>query len=442
MTEVFSPVTTPTVEGITRQNLIKRFFDRTGFGIAGTVDSGSATTLVDDALIGRGNHIKSFVGGFVRIVQAGAASPEGKIRPITAFDPATGTVTFPTVTDTLAANDEYEIWRPVLHPQQVLNWIDEILTEQIYLPCWTMLTEVPDGDMEQTHITDWTASNATVTKATSDRDFFGRRCLSVEATSNDGYARSALIQVKPGKGYHASVISRPGTSSAKFQVWDETNSAEIKSITSTDLFGKRLVIEFNAPGTCKTVSLRLITPVSGETNKWDEACFYSLETNELPLPWWVKKGSQVWRVFKLSPHTLESGMWDSSLRGDHAADWEVQDTYHSGGQLKVVNRRPGLTAPLYIVGGRNELAYANDYTEAKYINPDMLLACLLYKSYEYLSSQYIAGQQDTAAFQQKSRYWQATYKSIMYQDWMKIQQYFTGPKTNEAVLDGRFAFRV
>lgn len=444
MTQVFTAITTPQVEGITRQNLIKRFLDRTGFGLYGTTTSGPDTTsLIDTSLIGRGNHVKSFVGGFARIPKTtDAAAPEGQIRGVTAFDPATGDATVSAFSASTTTGDEYELWKPVLYPQQVLNWIDECLTELVYSPCWTMLTEVADGDMEQSHTTDWTASSATVTKADSDRDFFGRRCLSVAATSTNGYARSALLRVKPGEAYHASILCRPGTSSAKFQVYDETNSAEIKSVTYSYLFASRLVVEFNAPATCKTVSLRLITPVSGETNKWDEACFYNRNADEISLPWWVKKAGQVWRVLKLRPQVMETDVWSGTLKGDHAADWEPQDPFYSGGQLRVVNRRAGLSAPLYIVGGRNETAYANDYTEAKYINPDLLLACLLYKSYEYLSSQLVAGQQDTMAFQQKARYWQATYKAILYSDWLKIQQYFTAPKADEAILDGRFAYHV
>ena len=442
----YAAITTPQVEGITRQELLKRFMDRTGFGVYGVADSGSATTLVDDALIGQGLHAKSFVGGFIRIVKdaGGAGSPEGKIRPVTVFDPATGTVTFPTVTDAIAASDEYEVWKPVMHPSRVLRWIDEVLTESIYSPCMTLLTMVPDGDMEQSHTTDWAVTNATRAKVAADGGFFGKYALAVTASAANGYAKSVNLQVRPGERYHASALGRCVTTDtdAKFQVYDETNSAEIDSVTSSYMFTTRMVLEFTVPATCYAISIRLITTANTFITRWDEVCFYPTNTAELPLPWWVRSTRQVYRVFKLAPNVLETEMWDYTLRGDHAADWEPQDRFYGDGQLRVVNRHAGLSAPLYIMGGRNEDAYANDYTEEKYILPDLLLSCLLYKAYEYLSSQLTAGQQDTVAFQAKSRYWQATYKAYLYQEWTKVQQLLTGPKMDEAVLDGRFAFRL
>ena len=442
MPQVHTTITTPTVEGVTRQTILKRFLDRTGFGLYGTIDSGNTTTLVDDLLIGQGNHVKSFVGGFVRIVQADAAAPEGEIKPISAFDPATGTPTFAAVSATVAAGDEYELWKPVMHPQRVLNWLDELLTENIELPAWAMLTEVADGDMEQSHTTDWTGTNATITKVATDAPY-GKRALNVAATSASGYASSNSLYVEPGKKYHVSALARNvDSASLQLQVRDITNGADVESTSYSGKYWARVVCEFVAPAGCYEVKLRLVTVTNGAGARWDEVCFYPVNTAEMPLPWWVRKAGQVWRVFKLAPIQEATDIWDSSLRGDHAPDWEPQDPFRVGARLRVVNRHAGLTAPLYIAGGRNETAYANDYTEVKYVNPDLILACLLYKSYEHLSSQLVTGQQDTLAFIQKSRFWQATYKALKYEDNLKIQQYLTGKKHESAYLDDRFAFRV
>src|SRR5690606_21535538 len=123
-------------------------------------------------------------------------------------------------------------------PQQVLNWIDECLTEQVYLPAWTILTMVPDGDMEQSHTTDWAVTNATRAKSDAVIGFYGKKMLEVTASADNGYAKSNSISVRAGSKYHASALGRPKTAdtNAKFQVWDETNGAEIKSVTSSYLF--------------------------------------------------------------------------------------------------------------------------------------------------------------------------------------------------------------
>lgn len=449
MSTIISAPTLPQVEGITRQDLIKALFRKTGIGEYGTATGGSVSTLVDTALINYGMHEKSLKGVIARIVKdaggAGAA-PEGDVRTIGGYAVATGTLTRETGSDFsagVASGDEYEIWRNP-HPTKVLNEIDRLLKEVIYAPCWTILTEIPDGDMEQNNTTDWTASNATLTKQTGEPAQYGKRYLRVVATAANAYARSGLIRVEPGKQYHLSAIARVSAASttARLQAYDETNSASIDYKDSVRLYPNRIWFTFTAPATCYTISARLITVEDTKTTEWDEVCLYPIGAQDIRLPWWVKKKSQVLRVFDLIPSPIADNIWDWNLTGQHAPNWIVQDRYGGGGGLRVLNRNSGISNPLFIVGLRNEEAYANDYTEKKFIDNEYLVSCVVYHILDMLSGNYRAGTEDHTWITKLKDDANREYRKAMYTEMERIQQIFTDDTPMIQHLDSRFQFNV
>lgn len=444
MPTIITAATTPTVLGITRQNLIKRWGRRTGFVEFGTHSGASSTTaLTVTALIGAGQTTKSFVGGFVRVVNADAAAPEGEIKPITAFTPSTGAMTVSAFSANVEASDELEIHR-IRHPQKLLDEIDESLTEDCWYPCWTILTEVADGDMEQSHTTDWAATNATVTKQTAEPTMYGKRYLRVVATSAAGYAQSATLRVEPGEKYHLSALARASAASttARLQAYDITNSASIESKDSVRLYPGRINFEFTVPATCYSMVVRLISVENGVTTEWDEVCLYPINAAEIKLPWWLRTTQGLLKVFKLQPTTIADNLWDGTLTGVPTSEWHPYPDTGRGGAMRLVSDSPGISSPLFICGLRNETAYANDYTETKLIQPDQLLANVLYKTYLNLSSQYIAGQSDAANFRNMAAYWQNEYRKAQYAEQVNLAKLFNGPKQQRYILDNRFQFNV
>ena len=444
MPTIVTATTTPTILGITRQNLIKRWGRRTGFVEFGTHSGASSlTALTVTGLIGLGQTTKSFVGGFVRVTKAGAAAPEGEIRPITAFTPGTGALTVSAFSANVESADELEIHR-IRHPQKLLDEIDESLTEDCWYPCWTLLTEVADGDMEQSHTTDWTASNATVTKQTAEPSMYGKRYLRVVATSAGGYAQSNTLRVEPGDKYHLSALARvsAAATTARLQAYDITNSAEIDSEDSVRLYPGRINFEFTVPATCYSIAIRLITVENSVTTEWDEVCLYPINASEIKLPWWLRTTQGLLKVFELQPDSIADHLWDGTLKGIPTNEWVPAPDTGRGGTMRLVSTRPGIRSPLFICGLRNEIAYANDYTETKLIQPDQLLANVLYKTYLNLSSQYIAGQSDAANFRNMAAYWQNEYRKAQYAEQVNLSKLFTGPRQQRYILDGRFQFNV
>lgn len=431
MSLLTSAPTLPTIERRTRQSLIKRFLRDTGLGVTGTATGGSTTTLVDTGRLKSAQYnSERWVGRFARIpFDAGgaAAAPELDIRPITTYVPSTGTITVDPAWSgaaSVASGDTYELW-DLQYPQLVLDTLDAVLAEECWLPSWTILTEVPDGDMEQNNITDWTASNATVTKATAEPAMVGARWLSVVSTSAGGYAESGTMRCRPGEQFHLSALTRANAAATtcKLIAWDKTNGVEISSKTTTRQDTVRVWFEFAAPATCYQVSVRLSCVENGVTTLWDEVCAYATGAREIRLPWWVKNSVQVKGIFRLDPSDVGTNLWDSGLVGEPDPNWDIHDDAFGGGPLKLVSRQKlGLSYPLFIKGTRNETAYANENTEIKHVDANWAITALAYHTFEQLSSLPNAGFLDMGWIEKARAHWQEKYDVQKRQQALRLER--------------------
>ncbi len=396
MATIIASSSFPTVEGTSRPALFKKLARATGLLSYGVATGGSGNTLIDTTRLKSHQYNSGDnVGGWIRISStSGSAAPYGDIRPITTYVPDTGTLTVsPNFSGTPLAGATYEIWK--VDPTVVMDIVDESLTDLLYMPCWTVLSEVPDYDMEQTGTSDWTASNATLAKSTSEpRSMFsGKRYLTVTSTTAGGYARSALLRVEPTKTYHASALARAEAASTtcRLTAWDETNGVEIAHYDSQRLYPVRIYFTFVVPATCYSVSLRLTNVENSVTTDWDEVSCYPLFSRDIALPWWVKDKNQVKGIFRMSPIALTQNIWDGALLGERDSRFDKYDVAFGRDQLRAVCRVGLLDVfPPFMLGTRNETAYTDD-TEVKYIDPNLFMACVKYKVYEYMQQPLVAG---------------------------------------------------
>ncbi len=359
----------PSSERLNRRSILTRFGRETGLMQSGTVTAGDTTYLTDTTRLQSLQYSPDeWVGGFARIAyDAGgsAAAPEGETRAITSGEPGAGKVyVSPSFTAAPASGDIYQLWRRP-HPQDVLDHLDTILTQETWLPCWQILTEVPDGDMEQSGTTDWTASNATVTKVTSEPAMNGSRWLSVATTSSSGHAKSATLRVVGGKTYYLSALSRCGATgtTAELTLYDETNSAVIETITHSQLANVRPWKRIRVPSTCTSVTIRIGSSENSKTTYWDDVVFYGLEDYTISLPWWVKNPNQLKGVFRLRPEAVTDNILSSSMRGEPDNRWDLQDSAFGMTRMQLVGRRGYMDEPLFILGSRNETAFSDDNTD-------------------------------------------------------------------------------
>lgn len=435
--------TAPTVEGITRKNVLKVVLTETGLGAYGTATGGSTTEIIDtDRLKSTQYDSKDWVGGWARIsYDAGgaAAAPEGESSPITTYAPSTGTTTVNPAITAVASGDGYELWKNP-NPKDVLDMLDSVLTDDVYMPCWTVLTECPDGDMEQTHTSDWTATDSTLSKVTTFGDALsGKRSLRVLATAANGYADSNQLRVRSGSIYHVSALGYGGADTdCKLVVYDGDNAAEIDSVTHSNPTVARLALTITVPSGCSSMYVRLVTVTNGESSYWDEVCVYPVDATDIKLPWWMKGKGQLLGTFQMEPIALDTDIWDAALQGEQDTRWYVQDSF--GGKLRLQSRRGGIgSKPLFILGLRNETAYSNDNTDIKYIDSNLIVAALGFRIFSRLYNQFQNNQSQAAKFEQLRNEWYWRWKEYESQQMEDLTRILSRADAPEVYLNDRFA---
>ncbi len=431
--------TTPQIEGTLRNNLLKRFLRETGLGVYGTATGGSTTTIVDT------NRLKSaqfsdneHVGGWGRIgSDAGdaQAAPEDEQSPVTTYAPSTGTITVNPAITAVVSGDEYQLWHGI-NPTYVKDMLDQILTEDIYLSYWAILSEVPDYDMEASNLTDWTDSNATGSKVTDEPRLGGIRNLEVVTSSANGYSTSPTFNVVPGKPYHVSALCSPqGAFTGRLQAYDEINSAEIGSKDVTGRISVRVHFTFTPPATCEQVSIRLIGVENNNTCRWNDVVLYPDGARDIALPWWIKNKAQVKQVFQLAPDEIASNQWSDTLRGEPIHNWDIHDSAFGRGQLRLVARIGNIGNPLFIFGARNETAYTDDTADKKFVDENLLMAGLAFKTYEYLVNKGAANRETN---KEKLTMWKKKWESLLQQQSERMEEVLQSITPDSEFIDKRF----
>lgn len=419
--------TLPTIRSLNRNELMKLLVDQFG-GMSGVATGGSTSYLDDTTLLKSTQYSDDqWVSAWMRISKdassVGSANENVPVA-ITTYDPTTnGRISIsPSLGIAVASSDEYEIWKNP-HPKVVTNIIDRALTNDVPLPCWSLLSEIPDFDMEQSNTTDWTGVNATVAKSTTVPLMNGIRYLTSTNTSANGYTRSQYINVEPGISCYVSAMFRCGSASdtAKLVVYDETNSAQIASKTAIRLQKSRMHFNFQVPATCYKISIRLGHDTNGTASAWDDIILFSHSATSISLPWWVQSKDQVKAIFRLNSRDLASGVIDTELQGELDPKWDVIDDSFGTGKLKLQGRSGNISGPLYIFGVRYETAYSNDNTDYKMIDPNFMLACVAYKVYEYLNQENREGYLDKKFVAEKYDQWKKKYSDMMYQFNQRIE---------------------
>jgi len=186
--------------------------------------------------------------------------------------------------------------------------------------------------------------------------------------------------------------------------------------------------------------VRLINVEAAVTTEWDEVSFFATSSADIPVPWWVKIADQVKGYFELSPLSVGSQLWDATLRGEKDTRWDTIPNFGGFSRFKAVARQGLLDQPIFMYGLRNETAFSDDNTDLKYLDINLLAACLKFKLYKYHSQPLVTGLLDADNF--KSMLGPAE------SEWMLISQSQAGdlnktidsPTPNAYFIDRRFTY--
>lgn len=434
------------LEGVLRKDVLKRVLREGRLGITGTATGGSTTTIVDTTRLQSNRYTdKDWEDAWARISKdagGSGAAPQGDIRPASTYAPSTGTVTITPAfssSSSVASGDLYELWR-YPHPQEVLDILDTVLTQETFRPEWCFLSALPDFDFEAAAIaTNWgTASGASAALRTTEPLIHGKQYVRVtDSGSGNGYLPTAAIAVEPSRSYYVSALVRgiDSDDTAQLIAYDETNSAAIDSKTCTKTYTARVGFPFTTPSTCKSITIRLASQGVSDVTDWDDVVFYEIGQKTMPLPWWVKNRDQVKGIFELrSRGTNENSVYAAEMVGAETDAWDVRDTVT--GRLELVRRDGGgITKPLFLFGTRPETAYSNDHSDTKYVNEEFLVAATLYHVYDMLSGDLDAGSVDMSWIQSQRSIWYRRYINALDAQDENLEKYFQSPRPDVVAVE-------
>lgn len=315
--------------------------------------AGSTTTIVDtsaDSPIQPSSNATLYDSAWAKIEADSAGTPlnVGEVRRIkpSGTTPTTGTVTVDMAyTNATTTTQQYGLYFMV-PPTRVegIKGLDEYINDFLRSRFYTtdyLLTLVTDGDMESTTaivgnvLGGWTRSSSNITtfskNTTAAYVFRGARSLHlVNSVSATNYVRSELVPVAEGQVMHVVADVRVISGTAKLYLYDETNSAEIDSATTTQLRKGYLYLTSTViPSGCNEVSVRLGFGTATTEVYWDTVSLRNSRTLEYDLPSWLVDPDWLREVFYTYGGTIESAGGDSltaAERDEHLMhDWGIRE---------------------------------------------------------------------------------------------------------------------
>lgn len=286
---------------------------------AGTATDGTSSQIEDtsvDSPIRSSLHGADYWKGKWAYVSAGTNS--GVERRI-ATSAATGQINLDQVyASAIDTTSVYEIWpfsRTVLR-QAVRDALLRCMHED-----WLLVTELADGDFRASGVSDRTNSNASSSKITTEANLLmGPQALRVLNSGANGYSRLTTAHpVRQLVGYRVEAQGRETVGTADLVIWDDTNNAEIDSLSTaqsapdpgTGFF--RLVINFVTPDGCNAIQVRHAGVGASDDIAWSFVSLHRQATREYVLsttiedPQWV--AAAYWRLHGVRSGAVERLIW-------------------------------------------------------------------------------------------------------------------------------------
>lgn len=391
---------------ITRQNLRQMIAGPRGLRglpVTGTAtDDGTTSVQATNTLVDARNGLglkdtafpaERFAPGGILALWGGTTSTTfewAQLLPAGGYSPSEGKAvvgrTF--ATTPVTALTPYEIHTHGATPDELHEWIKWSCRNLLVETREVLTGLVADGNMEDSGTTNWTGTNATVTKTTTEANVGrGAQALSVVTTAAAGYAESPSMPVGGSKSYRIFALVKATGGTASIVVRDFTNTAAITvswgnlaSVASASYGDWRFLAgTFTTPATCVNIRLRLQNDTITTTSYFDDVCVYPVDAGFLPLPTWVDD-PEAQLVDVVLYRYLGTGRDDyvpSPLRPYYGAFGNPtgQTAYRLAVPL-------GMIAPIAIVAARGLTEPTADSSTVPDRYAEALLAGSLYQAYQ------------------------------------------------------------
>ena len=276
---------------ITRQAIRRELYNQVpGLGFSGTADSVAGTSITDafalrDSTLGQ-NHYRGMY------LYRPDLSTDDRIKKATTLVNTTGALSHGGSTYVDQADLDYEIVG-VMHPDE-LNACIQRAMQRIFLEVQVPLSpEITDGDMDANNTTSWSDVGTPATKAkttTGSRVFSGIRALRVLNDAVDEGVQSTTIRGFPtnsGERVYVSAVVHVDVGTANLILYDVTNAANIRSVTSTEEGWAHLWLQDVLPTGAEEIAIRLTGTQSNADLYWSHVVVYRLDSKRLAAPSWL-----------------------------------------------------------------------------------------------------------------------------------------------------------
>lgn len=315
-----------------RRTIRRELYDAVpGLGFSGTADSLVGATLTDtfqfrDATVGA-NYYRGMY------MYRPDLSTDDRVRKITSVATATGVVTVTGASYADTAELDYEVVG-VMHPDELNACIDRAL-RRVFYELQVPLTAIVDGDMETSGVSNWTASDGSITptKETSgDLVLTGTQSLKLVSTSATNYLSSNRVGVDPDEPFFLSAVVLATTGNGKLSLWDATNTALIGEVAFTEWEHWRQVwLTGTTPSTCREIQVRLYSQSASTTHYYNHVVFYGRNHYSYEAPSWLDEQYKLLKLREarymsaLDQPTITAGTGVSVGGGMNSA---TSKTYH------------------------------------------------------------------------------------------------------------------
>jgi len=298
------------------------------------------------------------------IVRISSGTYQGETANVDHLDAINGYLYLtPSLTGALASGDTYEIWLRGIDPDYVDRLRDDCLSR--FCSTWrpTALTDITDGDMQDSGVTSWSvASGATRTKVyPSFPDAHYYRALQVvHTTASTDFVQTASIYVNPGERYFlqvpvsAWVTATPGlAATASLVIADVQNAVALtQGGIKTTHIGKGqgwISILFTIPANCYEIRIKLYSDTNASTTEWGPFYMHKRGKTRKSLPDRITTKKRVGNFFTLTNvNPAQSEQADNMYKNNKLGVSRVQ----VGSQVEVNFDQPlGEQAVMYMERG-------------------------------------------------------------------------------------------